>query len=494
MIDKMFTGHFQGLLAWGQNPACSGANSNKTRQALSKLDWLVNVNLFDNETGSFWRGPGMDPARVKTEVFLLPCSSFVEKQGSITNSGRWAQWRYRAVPPRGDSRPDAEIINDLQQRVKKLYTRESGVYPDPVLNLAWEYAGSNEQDGTGQVDSTRVAREINGSFLQDIRIKGQEFKKGTLVSSFASLQDDGSTSSGNWLYCGSFTENGNMMARRSRDDPSGLGLYPKWAWCWPVNRRILYNRASVNAWGKPWDSKHPVIQWKNGRWIGDVPDGGWPPLKNPDGSWNETSRKAFIMKPDGVAGLFGPGRRDGPFPEHYEPLESPLTQNPIPGNSRRINPLLEQFITRMQAPKGLDAWSSADPRFPYVCTTYRVTEHWQTGVMTRHTPWLLKIVPKVFMEMSRELAHAKNIRNGDIVTVQSARGSLWAMAVVTGRFRPFSIMGRTVHQVGLVWHFGWQFPEGGSGGDSANLLTASIGCPNTGIPETKAFMVNVVPA
>ena len=494
LVEKMYTGHFQGLFAWGQNPACSGANSNKTRQALAKLEWLVNVNLFDNETGSFWRGPGMDPASIKTEVFLLPCSSFVEKQGSITNSGRWAQWRYRAIPPKGESRPDAEIINELQTRVRQLYEQESGVYPDPICKLAWDCAGAHGQDGSEQVNTSLVSREINGYFLKDVRIKGQDFKKGALVPSFASLQDDGSTSSGNWLYCGSFTENGNMMARRSREDPSGIGLYPEWAWCWPVNRRILYNRASVDARGRPWDPEHPVIQWKNGQWIGDIPDGGWPPMQQADGTWNPQTRKAFIMKPDGVASLFGPGRRDGPFPEHYEPLESPLSRNPLPGNNRRINPLLTRYSQEMERRGGLESWANADPRFPYVCTTYRVTEHWQTGVMTRHTPWLLEIVPQVFMEMSRELAHAKKIRNGDIVTVQSARGKMWALAVVTNRFQPLTIMNRTVHQVGVVWHFGWQFPENGSGGDSANILTSAIGCPNTGIPETKAFMVNVVPA
>ena len=218
---------------------------------MTELDWLVNVNLFDNETASFWKGPGMKPEEVKTEVFFLPCASWVEKEGSITNSGRWAQWRYKAVDPPGEAMPDAEIINELQFRVKKLYKKKDGAFPDPIVKLDWNYGPKDADGKVKHIDSHMVAKEINGYFLKDITIKGKSFKRGTLVPSFAYLQDDGSTSSGNWLYCNSYTEKGNMMARRSTNDPSGIGLYPEWAWCWPVNRRIIYNRASVDEYGKP---------------------------------------------------------------------------------------------------------------------------------------------------------------------------------------------------------------------------------------------------
>ena len=484
IFHEMLQGKFKGFFAWGQNPACSGANSNKTRKAMAKLEWMVNVNLFDNETASFWKGPGMNPEDVKTEVFFLPCASWVEKEGSITNSGRWAQWRYKAVDPPGESMPDAEIMNELQYRVKKLYEKEDGVYPDPVVKLDWSY-GSKDGDGKiTHVDTHMIAKEINGFFLKDTTVKGKTYKKGTLVPSFAFLQDDGSTSSGNWLYCNSYTEKGNMMARRSMNDPSGIGLYPEWSWCWPVNRRIIYNRASVDEYGKPWDPKRAVIEWNGKKWVGDVPDGGWPPLKNPDGTPNPKTKKAFIMKPAGVAHIFGPGRKDGPFPEHYEPLECPLEENPM-SRARRINPTTP-ILTSDQ-----DTYYSCDRRYPYVASTYRVTEHWQTGVMTRHCPWLLEMQPQVFVEMSKELGKDLDIKNGEKVQVESARGSLWAIAVVTGRFKPFRILGGTVHQVGLPYHFGWQYPEDGSGGESANLLTPAVGDPNTMIPETKAFMVNV---
>ncbi len=475
LFDAMYRGEFTGFFAWGQNPACSGANANKNREAFTKLDWMVNVNLFENETGSFWRGPGMDPKKIKTEVFFLPCAASVEKEGSITNSGRWSQWRYKAADPPGDALPDGEIMVELMDKIRKLYRVEGGAFPEPILNLKWDYTTN------GKFDSHKVAKEINGYFLADVTAKGKMYKAGTLVPSFAFLQNDGTTSSGNWLYCHSYTEKGNMAARRGTEDKSGIGLYSEWSWCWPVNRRIIYNRASVDRYGQPWDKEHPVISWTGKGWAGDVPDGGWPPMLTADGKLNPKTKYPFIMKPDGHAHMFGPGRADGPFPEHYEPLECPIEKNLMSGQF--INPTIKEFGT------DADTRATCDPRYPIVATTYRVTEHWQTGVMTRWQPWLLETQPQSFCEMSHELAKLKGVKNGDKVTVESARGKVEAVAVVTIRFKPFKIAGTTIHQVGLPWCFGWVTPK--DGGDSSNLLTPSIGDPNTKIPETKAFMVNV---
>jgi formate dehydrogenase major subunit len=487
IFDKMLKGDFDGFFAWGQNPACSGANSNKTRIAMTKLKWLVNVNLFDNETASFWRGPGMNPAEIQTEVFMLPCASFLEKEGSVSNSGRMAQWRYKAVEPVGQSLPDAEIMNELFFKVKALYEKEGGANPDPIVNLNWNYG---ERDASGKIkhiDIHTVAKEINGYYLEDVydtkadppKLVG---KKGDLVGSFALLKDDGSTMSGNWLYCNSYVlrdgKEVNMMARRGKDDPTGLGLYSGWAWTWPVNRRIIYNRASVDPQGQPWDPNRPLLKWdaeKKG-WVGDVPDGGAPPMAVSGGL-------PFIMKPDGIASIFGPGLAEGPFPEHYEALECPLEVNSM--SSQRINPTIKIFGHEM------DAFFSCDMRYPFVATTYRVSEHWQTGLMTRHCSWLLEMQPQNFVEMSLELAKDLAINNGDLVVVESGRGEVKAVAMVTDRFKPFRIENSTVHQIGLPWHFGWQFPEDGSGYDSSNLLTPNVGDPNTMIPESKAFMVNV---
>jgi formate dehydrogenase major subunit len=493
IFDEMIKGNFKGFFAWGQNPACSGANSGKVRKALEKLDWMVNVNLFGSETASFWKGPDVNPADVKTEVFQLPCAASLEKEGSITNSGRWGQWRYKAVDPPGQAMPDSEIMNELFWRVKKLYEKEGGVFSDAVTKLAWDYGPKDLNGKVRDMDPHAIAKEINGYFLEDKEIKGKLYKKGTLVPSFGFLQADGSTSSGNWLYSQSYTEKGNMMARRSKEDPTGMGLYSEWSWCWPVNRRIIYNRASVDEKGRPRDPKRPVIYWNGKKWVGDVPDGGWPPMAN-----KEKTRLAFIMKPHGVAHIFGPGRADGPFPEHYEPLECPLQENPL-SSKHRINPTARLFfevVGKHQYPReggGLpeDTFATCDTRFPFVCTTYRVTEHWQTGVMTRNQPWQLEMQPQVFVEMSKELAQELGVKGGDKVNVSSARGKLWAVAVVTDRFKPMKIMNTTVHQVGIPWCYGWQSPEGGRGGDSANLLSPTIGDANTMIPETKAFMVNV---
>jgi formate dehydrogenase major subunit len=494
IFDKMLKGDFDGFFAWGQNPACSGANSNKTREAMTKLKWLVNVNLFDNETGSFWRSPGMDPKNIQTEVFMLPCCSSMEKEGSISNSGRWAQWRYKAVEPVGQSMPDAEIINELFFKVKELYKKEGGAYPDPIVNLSWEYG---ERDATGKVkhvDIHAVAKEINGYFLEDVydmKVTPPKLigKKGDLVTSFPSLQADGSTSSGNWIYCNSYIlkdgKEVNMMARRGKDDPTGLGLYPGWSWAWPVNRRIIYNRASVDPQGNPWDAKRALLKWnptklaatgKPGVWEGDIPDGPAPPMST-DGKF------PFIMKPDGVASIFGPGLAEGPFPEHYEALECPVEVNSMSG--QRINPTIKIFGDKM------DVFASCDMRFPFVGTTYRVSEHWQTGCMTRHCSWLLEMQPQNFVEMSFELGKELSLTNGETVIVSSARGEVKAVALISERFKPFKISNTTVHQIGLPWHFGWQFPEDGSGYDSANLLTPNVGDANTMIPESKAFMVNV---
>jgi formate dehydrogenase major subunit len=496
LFDNMLNGKYEGFFAWGQNPACSGSNAGKTRKALANLKWMVNVNLFDNETGSFWRGPGLKPSDIQTEVFFLPCSSSVEKEGSISNSGRWAQWRYKAIDPIGQSKPDAEIMNELQFRVKELYKKEGGTYPAPIVNLTWNYG---EKDASGKVKHLSihaVAKEINGYYLEDVYDKKATppkllGKKGDLCATFVHLQADGTTSCGNWIYSQSYTQKEgkiiNMMARRGKNDPTGLGLYPEWTWCWPVNRRIIYNRAAVDLEGRPWDPKRPVVKWdpvkedpaskKPGTWVGDVPDGPAPPMAK------ETGKYPFIMMAEGKGALYGPGLADGPFPEHYEALECPLEKNML--SNQRINPTIKLFKDQ------LDAYFSCDVRYPYVATTYRVSEHWQTGVMTRHQPWQLEMQPQVFMEMSQELAKEKGIGNGDKVIVTSGRGEMWAVAMVTNRFKPFRIANSTVHQVGLPWHFGWQFPEDGSGGDSSNLLTPSVGDANTMIPETKAFMVNV---
>ncbi len=478
LFDKMLAGQFTGFFAWGMNPAVSGANSNKTREAMTKVDWMVTVNIYDSETSSFWKGPGMDPKKVKTEVFMLPCSVSTEKEGSITNSGRWMQWRYEGPKPLGESKPDGEIIYELANKVRELYQKEGGALPGPVLGMNWSDMG----DGHA-FDAHKTARLINGTYLKDVEVKQPDgsvkvFKKGSQVQSFADLQADGSTTSGCWVYAGSYVDpdpkKGNRAMRRSKEQTpaqAAVGLYPNWSWAWPVNRRVVYNRASVDLTGKPYAPQKPILAWDatGKKWDIDVVDGGGAP----------GAIHPFIMQTHGMGALFGPGLNDGPFPEHYEPQECPVSSH--------------VFSKTLHSPTALtfkgEKHSVCDPRYPIVCTSYRVTEHWQTGLMTRYQPWLLEAQPQMFCEMSEELGKMRGIKNGEKVILENGRGKLWAVAIVTKRFKPMLIQGNVVHQVGIPWHFGWMQPK--DGGDAANLLTPSVGDPNTGIPETKAFMVNV---
>jgi formate dehydrogenase major subunit len=474
IFDKMYAGKIKGFFLFSQNPVGSGPNANKTNRALAKLDWLVHTNIFNNESASFWHGPGMDPKKIKTEVFLLPAACSVEKEGSLTNSGRWVQWRYKAANPPGDAISDGEMIVRIVNKIKELYKKEGGKFPEPILNLKWDYV-----DEKGHFDTHKMAKEQNGYFQKDVEIRGQKFKKGDLVPSFAFLMDDGTTSSGNWLYCGSYTNKGNMMARRGKEDPTGLGIYPNWSWCWPVNRRIIYNRASVDLHGNPWNPERPLVKWDGKKWVGDVPDGPWPPMGDKGG------KLPFIMKPDGVASLFGPAMVEGPFPEHYEPVESPLEKNLM--SSQRNNPAVKLYHSDM------DKYAQHDPKFPIVCSTYTITEHWCSGSSTRWQPWLLEAQPELFVEISEELAKELGVKKGDRVKVTSVRGEVEAVAVVTPRFRPFKVGGKTVHQVGMPFSFGWLVPRSKKD-SSTNLLTPNVGDPNTLCPEFKAFMVNVAKA
>jgi formate dehydrogenase major subunit len=391
-------------------------------------------------------------------------------------------------------------MSDLYFKIKELYEKQGGPNKEALTKLTLPYGKKVGKEF--HYDPHAVAKEINGFFLADKKVenptkKGEfrEFKKGEPVPTFAWLQDDGSTSSGCWVYCGSYGAV-NMAARRGlKDAANGIGLYPEWAWTWPVNRRIIYNGASVDLNGKPWDPKRAVITWAGDKWVGDVPDGVGDP---------GSGRPPFIMKPDGVASLFGPGLADGPFPEHYEPLECPVEKNLM--SPQKNNPAIKRF-DKPGVGSDLDQYSgvaSCDPRFPFICSTYRVSEHWQTGVLTRWCPWLAEMQPGMFVEISVELSREKGIKNGDKVFVESPRGKVECTAIVTPRFKPFNIDGNTIHEVGIPWHFGWittkdrkynpgdKKAEVFTYGDAANLLTPTIGDANTMIPESKAFMVNVV--
>ncbi len=463
LFEDMYVGKHQGAILMGTNPVVGGPNADKEAKALEKLDWLICADIWETDTAVFWNRPGADPRKIKTEVFLLPMASSVEKEGSVSNSGRWAQWRYKAQNPPGDAITDLDLIDKLFKEIRKLYAEDvkagkKVALPDPILKAYWNYM----PEGHHECDPHMVAREINGFTWKS------NSQQGDLMANFTKLKDDGTTASGNWLYSGSYNEDGNNMARRGKKDKSKMGMYHEWSWCWPVNRRIIYNRASVDLKGQPWDPEKPVIRWNGSKWVGDVPDGGAPPgKKNP-----------FIMLPEGVGRLFASGLADGPFAEHYEPMESP-TRNIM--NSQKVNPA----TVILSSTAGEFGQAS---QYPYVATSYRVTEHWQAGAMTRNLPWLTELVPDMFCEISPSLAKKKGIKNGDRVKILSKRGSIESFALVTERVQPWLINGKQVEMVGMVWHFGHGCA---ASGDACNTLTPHIGDANTMIPEFKAFLVDI---
>ena len=510
LFEAMYAGTIKGLFCMGQNPAVGGPNSRLERKALEKLEWLVAVDLFETETAGFWKGPGVNPADIQTEVFLLPAADAIEKSGSISTSGRRIQWRSKAAEPPGDAQEDLWILNQLGKGLKSAYAASSDPKDAPIVNLVWDYGD--------QPDAELVAREINGYAVDDVKDSTGAVlaKKGDALDSFskiASAADPGTTACGNWIYSGYFYPrddgDGNQLPsaqRRGQKDPGNMGFYSNWGWTWPANRRILYNRASAKPDGTPWADNKKVIWWGAtldsgkkdaqgnpilGKWTGyDVPD--FPDTKAPTAKGDPTKTglntqsgtDAFIMQSDGKGWLLAStGCKDGPLPEHYEPLESPVANQM---SSVQNNPLLKVWNTNAAQDIG-DNVGLAE-KYPIVCTTYRLTEMWQTGSMTRNLPWLVEAQPNMFIEISKELAAEKGIKNGEQVVVSSARGEIQAVAVVTARWKPFQINGKTVHEIGMPWHYGW---KGLATGAIANDLTPHAGDPNSGIPEFKAFLVDI---
>lgn len=481
LFHAIYERKIKGLWIMGQNPAVSGPNVRMERAALAKLEWMVVQELFDTETCSFWQAPGVNPAEVKTEVFVLPAADAMEKAGSIVTSGRLIQWRPKVAEPPGEAKEDIWILDRIFKAVRELYQNSTDPKDRPILDLHWDYGDPP--------DVERVAREINGYWTRDVlddqgNVIG---RKGDLLDAFAKLRDDGATASGAWIYAGYFYDRddgtGHFMPsckRRGTKDPGGLGIYPYWGWVWPANRHIVYNRCSADASGKPWNPDRVLIQWdpSQKKWVGnDVPD--FSPTKDPTEPGGDD---AFIMQPFLKGRFFGP-LNEGPFPEHYEPLESPV-QNLL--SSVQFNPVAK--IWDVDADKPIGDLVGSREQFPYVATTYRVVEHWQAGAMSRWLPWLAELQPEMFVEISTELAKEKGIKNGERVVVRSARGEIQCVALVTHRLKPIVVGGETVHMVGMVWHYGW---KGLATGPSANELTPHVGDANTMIPEYKAFLVDI---
>jgi formate dehydrogenase major subunit len=483
LFESMGEGGVKGLMVWGMNPAVSSPNLNQAYDALAKLEWLAAFDLWETDTSVFWKRPGAKTKDIKTEVFLFPAADSMEKEGSVSNSGRWLQWRYQAVKAHGDAKSDLWYVNRLALELKKLYQADpKAVCPDPIVKLSWNYGDDP--------DVHLVAKEINGYTVAD---KKQ-------VANFTKLTDDGATACGNWIYSGSYPgpdKKNNLMARRDKKDPSGLGVYPNWSWAWPVNRRIIYNRCSVDPQGQPWNKDKALFKWDPvaKAWTKfDVPDFGWTDAKTKLDIPPEVSAKTpFIMLPEGKSRIFVPGGlcKEGPLPEHYEALECPYVNYVSPQQS---NPVMKVWKSEMDRVAQV-----CDPKFPVIATTFRVTEHWQAGAMTRNLTWQAEMMPEMFVEISPTLAKAKGIKAGDWVKVKSVRGEVMARADVTHRVAPFTCgkagLQSTVEMVALPWHFGFAgLITGGpnpEGNYAANQLAPMVGDANTMIPEYKVFLVDV---
>ena len=479
--DQMYRGNVKGLFAFGMNGVMIGPDSQKNIDALKKADWLVVSEIYPDETSEFWRAPGTTPEEMKTintTVYRLPAAGFAEKDGTFVNSARWLQWKYVAVPPPGEAKVDQEILARIFLKVRELYQQEGGKFPDPVLNLSWTYTDPFNPS------LAEVAKEINGKALADVTDEktNTTIKAGQQLPGFAMLRDDGTTMCGNWLYAGSWTEAGAMTQRRGTEDPSGLGIYPNWAWSWPANRRVLYNRASCDLNGKPWDASRAQVWWNESaqKWVGnDVPD--FKPDSKP-----KDHMGPFIMNPEGVGRIFGPlaAFADGPFPEFYEPIESPIS-NPLHPNQSN-NPVVKKMTT----PR--DKYGTVQEGFNVICTTYRLTEHYH--YWTKNNPMNVELVPEPFVEIPAELADEMGLRGGEKVKVTSARSQYVAKALVTRRIRSMMIDGQKMYQIGIPIHWGYRGiaeDAGKTALNPANLLTPTVIDPNAYTPEFKGFLVKL---
>jgi formate dehydrogenase major subunit len=484
----MYKGIIKGFLADGQNPAVGGPNAKLARAALGKLEWLVVKDIFLTETAEFWKAPGASAKDIKTEVFFLPAAPAAEKDGSLTNTMRLIQWHEKAVNPPGDVTSDGEFFVSLAKRLQKLYAGSKKDRDQGFLATRWNY-GDNPKEPNMEL----VLKEVNGYATQDITDKDGKvvYKKGQALNTFGHMTDDGKTAGGCWIYTGVTVEgpDGKLVNKSNLRKPAEDKDYLAhgWGFSWPANRRILYNRASADLKGKPWSEKKKLIWWdpeapgqkpeEKGKWVGlDVPD--FNPFLAPDA---KNGDKPFIMRADLVGAFFGP-LNDGPFPEHYEPVESP-TKNLLSGQQN--NPVAKIWSVPDQKNE-LAAVGSPD--YPYVITTYRLTEHHLSGVMSRYLPMLAELFHSHFAEISNELAAELGIKNGERVTVLTPRGKVHVTAMVTSRLKPFMIDGKKTHQIGIPWHWGY---NGLSKGDITNDLSATVGDPTVYIQETKAFLCNV---
>lgn len=478
-FELMHQGKMNGYICQGFNILASAPDKQKITEALSKLKFLVVMDPLAVETAEFWRPFGefhqVDPTKIQTEVFRLPTTCFAEERGSLVSSSRVLQWHWQGADGPGQTKSDLEIMSGIFLRIKKMYQTDGGKFPDPIVNLTWPYAKPFSPT------PEELAMEYNGKALKELTDPKDPtkviLKKNEQVSGFAQLRDDGSTACGCWIFAGCWTSAGNQMGRRDNSDPTGIGQTLNWAWAWPANRRILYNRASCDTKGKPWDPTRKLVGWNGTNWAGaDIPDfkADEPP---------ENGMGPFIMLAEGVARFFSrDAMAEGPFPEHYEPFETPVGHNPMhPTNARATSNPVGRMFPGDRAKLGKVA------EFPHVATSYRLTEHFH--YWTKHARLNAILQPEQFVEIGEDLGKEIGVAHGDRVKVSSKRGHIVAKAVVTKRIKALIIDGKKTHQVGLPIHFGFKGVT--KPGYLINTLTPTVGDGNSQTPEFKSFLVKV---
>jgi formate dehydrogenase major subunit len=488
MFVAMADGKVKGMLLIGQNPATS-LHAKLERAGMRKLEWLVVKDNWLHESATFWKNAPevksgeVKPADIPTEVFFFPSAQVAETEGTFTNTQRMLQFHYKAAEAPGDCRTDAWFTYQLGKRLKQKYADSTAPRDAGFKALLWDFEHPDPHERSrGEPSMLAILKELNGYYSDD---------PGRHVATFGDLKDDGSTTAASWIYTGMYpAPDQNRPASRNPDPPGQPGAQLNWGFAWPANRRLLYNRASADLQGRPWSERKKWVWWDAAqkKWVGyDVPDFGTttaPTTRAKPGGIGLAALSGtdpFIMKADGKAWLFVPaGLVDGPLPTHYEAAESPV-RNPV--YKQQASPVLK-YWKRDDNPLA----AVGDTRYPHVITTYRLTEHYLAGAMSRWNPWLTELQPELFVELSPELAGEKGIRNLDWVRISTPRSQVRAKALVTRRLRPFTIDGKVVHQVGMPWHWGW---EGVSVGDVVNELTALVGDPNVTIHEGKAFVCNV---
>ena len=474
----MKDGIVKGYFVIGQNPATSGQNTELIQAAMDRLEWFVNVDSFENETSSFWKREGADPSKIGTECFFIPAATVLEKEGTMTNTNRLLQFHEKAVEPAGEAVSDAWFLYQLGKRLKQLYAGSIDPKDRPILDMTWDYEHEAERERRkGEPSVLKIMQEMNGFNT----VTGEQ------LTSFTECKDDGTTACGVWIYSGVCPDKQTHRARRRNATDY---VSPDWGFSWPANRRMLYNRASADPDGNPWSERKKYVWWDAGKgeWTGyDVPD--FPKNKAPDteavagatGMDAHSGADPFIMQLDGRGHLFAVGRlKDGPLPTHYEPMAS----------------VVENLLYKQQHNPSLLEWKRddnpynkpVDPKYPYVLTTYRVTEI--SGIYTRYIPWLAELQPEAFCEIDPDLAVEKGIRNGDWVTVSTAVSEIEARALVSGRMKPLRIAGRRVHQIGMPYLYGnYGFTKGDTTGDVISLVMD----PNVSIHEAKTLTCDVRP-